>query len=243
MACQAPPKEKYPFKVYHNPLRRGNGKKCNNVRCRHWLRAGLIVFLLLLALYLLLQKSLTGVILDTAYAQAYALAVDTMNDAVRGGVAAEVGYDQLITVRTDGAGRVTLLQADTARMNALAVDIALAAQAALGGRDAPTVSVPLGAALHVPFLSAAGPKIRVRLSPVGAVNASFRTEFEAAGINQTRHKIYLRLQAVVRLVLPTGARPVEVETQLLIAESIIVGQVPDSYMNVPESEMLDFSAP
>lgn len=209
------------------------------MKCRRALRIFLLIALLLAALYLLLQKSLTGVLLDTAYARAYALAVDTMNEAVRQAMADNVSYDQLITVRTDGGGRVVMLQADSARMNALAVSIALAAQDALSSREA-SVSVPLGAALGVPILSAAGPRVRVHLSPVGAVNAAFHTEFEAAGINQTRHKILLTLHATVRLVLPTGARPVAVDTDMLIAESIIVGEVPQSYMNVPESEMLDF---
>jgi len=204
------------------------------------LRRLVLIVLLLLALYLLIQKSLTGVILDTAHAKAYALAVDTMNAAVRQSMGGGVAYEELIAVRTDAQGRVTMLQANTARMNELASSVALSAQEALAEDAAPRVSVPLGAALRVPFLSSLGPKIRVSITPVGAVSASFHTEFEAAGINQTRHKIYLQLHAAVQLVLPTGAQPVTVDTQMLIAESIIVGEVPGSYMNVPESEMLDF---
>ena len=125
-------------------------------------------------------------------------------------------------------------------MNKLAATLSLNAQESLTAQS-PVVAVPLGAALGVPLLSGIGPRIRVRLVPVGAVHAAFATEFESAGINQTRHKIFLRLRATVRLVLPTGGQAVEVESELLIAESIIVGQVPDSYMSVPEEELLDFS--
>lgn len=210
------------------------------MRIKRCLRLSLLGILLLLAVYLLAQKSLTGVILDMAHAKAYALAVDTMNAAVRQSVGGGVGYEELVAVRTDAQGRVTMLQANTARMNELASAVALSAQRALAEDGVPRIYVPLGAALRVPFLSSWGPRIGVTLTPVGAVNASFHTEFEAAGINQTRHKIYLQLHATVRLVLPTGAQPVTVDTQMLIAESIIVGEVPQSYMNVPESEMLDF---
>ena len=210
------------------------------MKLRRLLRIFLIAGLLLLALYLLLEKSLTGVILDTAYARAHALAVDTMNEAVRRSVAGQVSYDQLITVRTDDSGRITMLQANTARMNELAAEVALSAQAALNAGETPVVAVPLGAALKVPFLSGMGPRIHVALSPVGAVDASFHTEFEDAGINQTRHKIYLQLHAAVQLVLPTGAHPVAVNSQMMIAESVIVGEVPGSYTNVPEGELLDF---
>lgn len=210
------------------------------MRIRHLLRLALILLLLALAAYLLLQKSLSGVILETAHAQAYALAVDTLNAAVQESVQDGVPYDALITVLTDSAGRITMLQANTARMNALAAAIALRAGQALAEDTARQIAVPLGAALKLPAFASLGPRIRVSLTPVGAVSADFHTEFEAAGINQTRHKIYLQLHADVRLVLPTGARPVAVDTQVLIAESIIVGEVPGSYINVPEGEMLNF---
>lgn len=213
------------------------------MKLRRALRILLIALLLALALYLLIQKSLSRVILDTAHASAYALAVDTLNAAVRESVADGVPYEQLITVRTDESGRVSMLQANTARMNALASGIARDAQRALAEDTARQVSVPLGAALKAPFLAQLGPRIRVTLTPVGAVNVSFHTEFESAGINQTRHKIYLQLHAAVQLVLPTGTQPVSVDTQVLIAESIIVGGVPQSYISVPESEMLNFGEP
>ena len=210
------------------------------MKTRRLLRLALLLALLVLALFLFLQKSLSQVILDTAHASAYALAVDTLNAAVRESVADGVPYEQLITVRTDGAGRVSMLQANTAQMNTLAAGIAQSAQQALAEDTARQVSVPLGAALKIPFLSSLGPRVRVRITPVGAVNVSFHTEFENAGINQTRHKIYLQLHANVQMVLPTGTRPVAADTQVLIAESIIVGDVPQSYISVPESEMLNF---
>ncbi|MCI5765423.1 MAG: sporulation protein YunB, partial [Clostridiales bacterium] len=103
-------------------------------------------------------------------------------------------------------------------------------------RDSASIAVPLGAALKAPFFSSLGPRVPVRLSPVGSVSAAFATEFEAAGINQTRHKIWLEMRAVVRLVLPTGAKAVDVQTQILIAESIIVGDVPDSFINIPDPD-------
>lgn len=210
-------------------------------RGKRLLRLLLLLALLGLAAWLLLQKSLSGVILDTAYARAYALTVDTLNGAVRQSVAAGVAYEELVTVRTDDGGRVTMLQANTARMNALAADIASQAQQALAEDAARHIRVPLGAAFQVPFLASLGPRVQVGLTPVGAVTVSFHSEFETAGINQTRHKIYLLLHAAVQLVLPANARPVAVDSQLLIAESIIVGQVPGSYTNVPESEMLNFA--
>ena len=214
------------------------------LRPRRLLRLIVIALFLLAAVYLMLERNLTQVILDTAYTRAHALAVETMNEAVQRTLTPGVAYEELVAVHMDAAGRVTMLQANTVRMNELAVNIALAAQDALSMRDESTISVPLGAALHVPFLSSVGPRISVRLVPVGAVKASFATEFESAGINQTRHKIWLEMHATVRLVLPTGAKAVNVDTQILIAESIIIGEVPSSYIHVPETDdSLNFAVP
>lgn len=207
-------------------------------------RLSVIALVGLAVIYLLLERNLTSVILDTAYTRAHALAVETMNEAVQRTLTPGVPYEQLISVRTDSEGRVAMLQANTVRMNELAVNVALSAQDALSMHDESTIYVPLGAALQVPFLATLGPRIAVKLVPVGAVNATFATEFEAAGINQTRHKIWLELHATVRLVLPTGAKAVTVDTQLLIAESIIIGQVPASYIHVPDTDdTLNFALP
>ena len=112
----------------------------------------------------------------------------------------------MIAVRTDSAGRVTMLQANAVRMNELATLTAIEAQKRLQSADAQSVSIPLGAALGIPFLSVLGPQIPVRIVPVSAVSAAFSTEFESAGINQSRHKIFLSLHAQARLVIPGGAK-------------------------------------
>ena len=205
-----------------------------------------IVFALLLltAVFLALEKNLEAVILDMAHARAEAMAVEYINEAVRDVMGDQMTYTDMMTVYTDNEGRLTMLQANAVRMNELATVTALQAQARLESADAQSVSIPLGAALGIPFLSAAGPRIQVRIVPVSAVSAAFSTEFESAGINQTRHKIYLSLRTTVRLVIPSGARQVSLGSQVLIAESIIVGDVPESYVQVPDmSDALNFAIP
>ena len=198
----------------------------------------------LAALGLLLEKNMESVILDMAYARAEAMAVEYMHEAVRDVMGDEITYQDMMNVRTDSAGKVTMLQANAVRMNELAAFTALQAQARLESAEAQSVSIPLGAALGIPFFSALGPRVRVRIVPVSAVSAAFSTEFESAGINQTRHKIYLSLHTVVRLVIPSSDRQVSLSSQALIAESIIVGEVPQSYVQVPDmGDALNFAIP
>ncbi len=191
-----------------------------------------IVLLLLLALIIFMENNISQMLLDKSYADAYAMAVEVLNSAAGQLMKSGITYEDLMTVNCDTAGRITFLQANTVRMNELAVETALRAQEMLANQDNKYVKIPLGAALGISTLAGAGPKISVQIVPVGAVATRFSTEFESAGINQTRHRIMLTLTATVRLVIPTGTQKVEVSTQLPVAESIIVGEVPDSFVDI-----------
>jgi sporulation protein YunB len=199
---------------------------------RKLLRWTVIVVLLLTAAFLLLENNISQVILDRAYANAYSLAVRVINSAVADVMRTGVTYEDLITVHMNDQGQVTMFQANTVRMNELATSIALQAQEKLQDANNQVIQIPLGAALGINFWAGSGPNISVRILPVGAVSTQFITEFETAGINQTRHKILLSAKTTVRLVIPTGARQVELVSSIPIAESIIVGEVPDTFVDV-----------
>lgn len=188
--------------------------------------------LLLCLVLMLLERNLTRVVLTLASAKAEVLAVQALNQAAEALIADGISYDSLVHVTLGEDGSVRLLQANTTGMNSLASRASLTAQAKLEALQDQTVSVPLGSALGVTLLAGTGPRIRVHMLPVGAVVTAYETEFTSAGINQTRHRVLLTMRAQVRLVLPTGASGVEAVTQVAVAESIIVGQVPDSFVNV-----------
>lgn len=195
-------------------------------------RIFLLVLLLVLAMALMMERNLTQVMLDMAYARAYSLAVETINQSVWDVMQGGVTYDELIITQRDDEGKVTMLHANTVRMNELATKTALMAEAELGLAENQQIEIPLGAALGIRFLAGTGPRVPIQILPVGAVNTQFSTEFESAGINQTRHKISLILATTVRLVIPSGSKRVDVISTVPIAETIIVGAVPDSFVDV-----------
>ena len=209
-------------------------KKSGGMR---WL---ILLVLLLTAVVIAMEQNLSQTMLDMAFARAYSMAVETINRAVKQAMGQGVTYEELIDAQMDAQGRVSMLRANTMRMNELASQTALLAERELGSAENQVVEIPLGAALGVSFLSGFGPRLEVQILPVGAVHTSFDTEFETAGINQTRHKILLTLEATVRLVIPNGVEEVAVSSQMAVAESIIVGLVPDSFVDVNnDSEMLN----
>lgn len=212
--------------------------KCAKKPARLLVTAAVLLTLLLGWWYL--NGNLTRVILSLADARARSLAVQVLNEAVEETLATGVKYDQLMLVSTGEDGNVRLIQANTAEMNRLASHVTLLAQQKLEQLEQQAISVPLGSALGLPILAGAGPRLQVQILPVGAVMPRFDTEFQTAGINQTRHKVLLTLTATVRLVIPTGSSTLQATTQMAVAESIIVGQVPESFVDLnTDSDMLD----
>jgi len=194
----------------------------------------------MLAGLIALEQNLSQTMLDMAFAEAYSMAVETLNRAVKLVTENEVEYGELMDAHLDEQGHVTMLRADTMRMNELAAETALKAEQELNSIENQFVNIPLGAALGIKSLSGFGPRMSMQILPVGAVHASFDTEFESAGINQTRHRVFLTLRATVSLIIPTGSQLVEVESTMPIAESIIVGGVPDSFVDVnDQKDILD----
>lgn len=202
------------------------------------IRTVILIVLILAALLMFIENNISQMLLDLSYAEANALAVEVLNNVIAEVMKTGVTYEELMNVTKDAQGRVTLLQANTIRMNEIATETAIAAQEMLSNQEARYVKIPLGAALGIGSFAAAGPKIAVQIVPVGAVASTFSTDFESAGINQTRHRILLTVKATIRLVIPTGAKRVEVTTQLPIAESIIIGEVPQTFVDVNNKDNL-----
>ena len=183
-------------------------------------------------------SNLNPIMVRMAEARASQLAVTAINRAVDEVIGTTLRYSDLVSVTIDKEGSVSMLQANTILMNDLASRTALAAQKNLGDLADQGISLPLGAALGIGLFSGYGPRFRVDVVPVGTVVTKFVTAFETAGINQTRHEISLESTITMRIVVPAGADSVQVHAYVPIAESIIVGKVPSSYVNVPDVDSM-----
>lgn len=199
----------------------------------------LLGVLLILAGMLAAERNFRPLVFSLAEAKSAALATKVLTKAVAEALEDGANYEELMNVRMDANGQVALLSANTVRLNQLADRAAKAAQRMLEEMTSAKVSVPLGAALGLTVLAGSGPRIPVSIVPVGSITTDFETEFEASGINQTRHKVYLQLTASIRIVIPSGAKTTDVTVNMLAAESIIVGGVPEGFVgyNLSEAEM------
>ena len=116
-----------------------------------------------------------------SYAQAYSIAVDTVNRAVRECIGDGVDYDRLIETTVDAEGKVTLMQTNAGAMNRLASETALRAEQELNSIENQSVSIPLGSAFGVKFLAGMGPYIHPRIIPIGAVSTALKAPLNPQG--------------------------------------------------------------
>ena len=119
---------------------------------------------------------------------------------------------------------------DMAALNQLRAQLVAQILSALEGVDASEIRIPLGSLVDSELVWARGPELRVRALRVGTVSAEFRSDFSQAGVNQTLHR--MEVAVPVTLILPGGQTELTIETGLRVAETVIVGAVPDTYLTL-----------
>ena len=201
-------------------------------------RRGLFTLILVLVLLLsgvyVLDWILRPTILAVVDVQAVQVATQAANEAVLQTLASQkVQYTDLVDIKRNQSGQVDLLQANTVRISEISAQVTMAVQKSLESLNAQPLEIPMGQILGVQFLAARGPLLPIYLIPVGTVLTNIDDKFEEAGVNQTKHTIYLELSTNVRVVVPLFENTVHVATTVPLAESIIVGTVPNVYVNLP----------
>lgn len=175
-------------------------------------------------------KSMTPTILDVAETRVKSETTRAINEAVNVAISGSCDYSDLITVEKDANNEISLIYADSVKVNTLARQMAVATQSKINDISSFDVNIPLGTLTGVPLLSEKGPKVNIIVSPVGTVNCTFASTFESAGINQTLHRIYINVESVVDLIIPTAHTQVVTTTPILLCESIIIGKVPQTFL-------------
>ena len=149
-----------------------------------------------------------------------------VNDTVSSG---EIRYDQLIFFEKDNEGKITALQTNMAEFNRLQSEIVSDILERLSEVSTSELSIPLGTLTGTALLAGRGPSVSVRMQFVGSSSARFENEFTEAGINQTKHRIILYVDVSVSILLPGFSAYTKVSNAFAVAETVIVGSVPDTY--------------
>lgn len=154
------------------------------------------------------------------------LVVAAVDEAVRSG---EVDYSVLVSFEKDTQGRVSALKSNMAAVNRLQSCIAADILRRLSEVSTTELSIPIGTLTGSSLLAGRGPTIRIKMQSVGSTTANFRNTFTSAGINQTRHQILLDVDVHMSILLPGFRTSTKVSNEISVAETVIVGTVPETY--------------
>lgn len=187
----------------------------------------LLILVLLIGFMCLFNWQLKPVIESETENEAKIKSVGIINNIVLKEIDSDpTSYQDFILVSRDANGKVLSVTTDVAKMNRLKAQVISAVQQELNGSTDSTVQVPLGTLVGSDLFHGLGPNIPLKLTLSGNISAEFQSTFESAGINQTRHRITLNVGASVYSFLPGFDTTTEVNTSVLIAETVIVGTVP-----------------
>jgi len=193
------------------------------------LRLGTIILVVVLCFFVF-SFMINPVVMDTVELRSKSLATRAMNSSIADVVMNSIIYDDLVNIISDEFGNISMIQANSLEINNLSKDLAQTCEERIEEYGLNGIKIPLGTFTGIPLLVGRGPRISVKLTPIGSVVCKFMSQFETAGINQTVHKIYVNIKANVGVVMPLSSRTFTAEQQVLISESVIVGQVPEVYL-------------
>lgn len=181
---------------------------------------------------MLVEHNLKPTIKAIAKSEANIIATEVINEAIYDKVLCQVDYNELVTIHKDNNDRVSFIQANSIKISQLIAATNLEIKESLKKLEKQNFEIPLGQALGSEFLATYGPKVKIKAIPIGELYVQLIQDFQEAGINQTRHILYLDVNVDISIVIPTLTEKIRVSTRAPIAETIIVGTVPETIVRL-----------
>ena len=189
----------------------------------------LLVFILSIFLY---DKRIYPAVLQVAESSIKADTIECISKTSMELFDEEFNYDEMIIIDKDNEGNINMIRANTVKLNYLTSRLSIRCNEELQKMGEVGVEVPLGWMTDNSAFYEFGPDLNVKIDPIGNMKVSYESKIESAGINQTRHKIYLNVEARVRMKIPLHSKEQVVTCQIPVAETIIVGKTPNTAIDL-----------
>lgn len=192
----------------------------------------LILFLIVLTVaFFWLRRAYRDVLRDLAQTQVKNTTSDLTNDAIAKQIAdGVVQYDRIVYFEKDLDGRITALKTNIGEVNRLKTDILNIINDEILALDHSDIGIPVGSLFLPELLSGKGPVIPVHILSIRNSDANFVSHFSQAGINQTLHQVTMEIAIDVSVLVLGRTTSFTIESQVVIAETVIVGQVPNTFL-------------
>jgi sporulation protein YunB len=206
-------------------------------RIRNLIQLLFVTAILLFALFLLVRGRYRDVIRDLAETQVKNSTSDLTNDAIAKQIAdGIIQYDRIVYFEKDLDGKITALKTNMSEVNRLKTDILNIINDEILALDTSDLGIPIGSLFLPEFFSGRGPAIPVHILSIRNSDASFRSNFTQAGINQTLHQLTMEVSVDVAVLVLAQTGSFTISSEVVVAETVIVGKVPDYYTNVAQSQ-------
>ncbi len=198
---------------------------------RRWMQRLLILVLVVAVLFFTMRTRYRDVISDLAKTQVMNSTSDLTNDAIAKQIAeGNILYDRIVYFEKDLNGRITALKTNMSEVNRLKTDILNIINDEILALDGSDIGIPLGSLFLPELLSGKGPAIPVHILSIRNADANFVSHFSQAGINQTLHRLNMEVSIDVAVLVLGETTSFTMSSQVVVAETIIVGDVPDTFL-------------
>ena len=190
-----------------------------------------VILITIIFISFIIDSRLRPIIKSVVANRAQIISTHAINDAVLQELdSTNIKYSDLVSIKKDEKGKIIALTTNSMLVNQLKAKISIAIQDKLSQSDINKIYIPLGTLLGIEFFSGLGPSVPLRISISGSVITEFESKFSEAGVNQTNHQIYLNIHTKIGALVPGYPTTTDVSTNMTIAETIIVGEVPSVYV-------------
>lgn len=201
-------------------------------RLRKLMHFVVIMAVLVIGGFLLFRDRYRDAVRELARTQITNGTSDLINDAIDEQIeSGNIHYDRIVYFEKDLNGRITALKTNISEVNRLKTDILNLINDEILAMDTSHLGVPLGSLFLPELFSGRGPSIPVQIISIRNSDGSFESHFTEAGINQTMHQLTMEVLVDVSVLVLGETHSFTVSSQVVVAETIIVGDVPDTFLN------------
>lgn len=197
---------------------------------RKSLIATLILVIIVVATIIYYNRTISPLVVSLAEAEVKRYTVNAISKGALKLKVYEVFYNDFYDYEKNTQGEIVLVKSNVASINLMNVYAQKEIQNCINSLKNDKISIPAGAFTGSSWLADKGDGIELNVMPIGAVETKLNSYFYHEGINQTLHRLVLKVTTTVRIIVPIKAQDVTITNEFLLAEDVIQGRVPDSYV-------------
>lgn len=191
----------------------------------------LIILLIAFSVVNLVSQAVKPVFETLCKDEARSIATKITNEEATN-VMKEFKYEDLFSIEKDSNGNISMIKSNVFPINEIISSIAVKIQNGINNEGRDNIKIALGTFTGIDILAGRGPNVNIKVASIGNVETDLKSEFSQQGINQTLHRVYLQVKCQISILTPFSNTEEDITNQVLLAENVIVGQIPATYYNL-----------